>query len=215
MAAGCEAVWAVSKFNASELAAAGVSGVKVFPLPFEKEALDLPPDTFVSAMFTNRLTTILFVGRVVPNKRIEDLILAYAWYYRAINRFSRLVIVGSPRSCPKYYAMLRMLVGDLDLQNVCFQGFASPQGLVSYYNGASVYVSTSMHEGYCLPLLEAMYKGVPVVSRAVGGTPESMGGGGVLYDDLQPAELAELIHRVVSDPVLPRRDAACAGPACP
>lgn len=202
MSRTADAVWAVSRFNASELEALGAKNVQIVPLPLPRAMLDVPPDPLVIAKFGARLTTLLFVSRLAPNKRVEDLIQAYAWYHRAINPFSRLLIVGSDRGCPRYAAMLRMLVADLDLPNVCFEGFASQAGLTAYYRTADVYLSTSAHEGFGLPLVEAMYYGVPVVARAVGGTPEAMGQGGVLYDDLSAPELAALIHRVTTDQAL-------------
>ncbi|MBI3986937.1 MAG: glycosyltransferase [Lentisphaerae bacterium] len=198
IAGKADAVWTVSRFNAMELEAMGIAGVRVFPLLFAPRALDLPH----KPLMPEPLKTILFVGRIAPNKRVEDLILAFAHYHKCVNPFSRLVIVGSDRSAPRYYTMLRILAGDLDLPNVCFEGFAAADGLVAYYERADVYVCPSAHEGYCLPLLEAMYKRVPVIARAVGGMPEAMDGAGVLYDDLSPAELAELIHLVLSDTAL-------------
>jgi glycosyltransferase involved in cell wall biosynthesis len=152
--------------------------------------------------FAGPLKNILAVGRIAPNKRIEDLIQAFAWYHRAINPYSRLLIVGSPRSAPRYFTMLRMLVGDLDLPNVCFEGFASPAGLLAYYRVADLFVSASEHEGYCLPLVEAMDHGIPVIARVAGGTPEAMDGAGVLYEDLAPAELGALFDRVLTDAAL-------------
>jgi len=197
-----DAVWTVSRFNAAELKAEGIDGVKVFPLLFSPKPPDMPPDPLILEKFAGPLKNILAVGRIVPNKRIEDLILAFAWFHRAINPFSRLIIVGSPRSAPRYLTMLRMLVGDLDLPNVCFEGFASPAGLLAYYRVADLFVSTSAHEGYCLPLVEAMDQGIPVIARAAGGMPEAMDGAGVLYADLAPAELGALFDRVLTDAAL-------------
>lgn len=194
-----DACWAVSDFNARELRELGARQVQSFPLIFSTRQLDLPPERDVLGKFTVRLKTILFVGRVAPNKRVEDLIEAYFCYSKGFNPYSRLVIVGSERSCPRYFAMLRMMVGDLDLPNVCFEGFASPAGLPAYYQCADLFVTPSAHEGYCLPLLEAMYMGVPVVAREVGGVPEALQGAGVMYDGLDGRELAALMHRVMDD----------------
>ena len=138
-----DAVWTVSRFNAAELKAEGIDDVKVFPLLFSPERLDVPPEPLIINKFTGHLKNILFVGRIAPNKRIEDLIMAFAWYHIAVNPFSRLIIVGSKQSAVRYYTMLRMLVGDLDLSNVCFEGFTSPAGLLAYYRVADLYVSTS------------------------------------------------------------------------
>lgn len=197
-----QAVWTVSQFNARELVSLGIANVKVFPLPFSPVSRSQAPDPHILRKLRGPLKNILFVGRIAPNKRVEDLILAFAWYHRGINPYSRLLIVGSPQSAPRYFTMLRMLAGDLVLPNVCFEGFASPAGLLAYYQVADLYVSTSAHEGYGLPLVEAMAHGIPVIARAVGGTPEAMDGAGLLYDDLTPAELGALFNSVLTDSTL-------------
>ncbi len=199
VAGKAKAVWAVSNFNSSELNRMGVGPAHIFELPFSPAPLDFPPDPEIRVRLSAPLKTILFVGRIAPNKRVEDLIQAFAWYHKTIDPHSRVVIIGSNRSCPRYYTMLRMMTGDLDIPNICFEGFASPGGLATYYQLADLYLNTSEHEGYCLPLLEAMYKGLPVVSRSVGGVPEAMGGAGVRYEDLSHREVAELVHLVLSD----------------
>jgi len=196
-----DAVWAVSRYNASELERAGVPRVRVFPLLFAREGPGPLPDPAILRRFAAPLTNILFVGRMAPNKCVEDLIQAFAWYQR-INPFSRLILVGSRHSTPRYFSMLRMFAGELDLANVCFENYAAPEGMSAYYRLAHVFISASRHEGYCLPLLEAMEQDIPVIARSVGGMPEAMDGAGVLYEDLDPGELAELIHRVVSDTAL-------------
>jgi glycosyltransferase involved in cell wall biosynthesis len=195
----------VSRFNAAELKTLGIDNVQVFPLLFSPQILDQIPEPLIIDKFADNLKNILFVGRIVPNKRIEDLILAFAWYHKTINPYSRLLIVGSNRSAPRYYAMLRMLAGDLDLPNVCFEGFAASAGLAAYYRVADVYVSPSVHEGYCLPLIEAMHCGLPVIARKAGGVPEAMDGAGVMYTGIDEVELAELINRTLSDRDLSRK----------
>ena len=194
-----DAIWAVSKFDASELEDIGARNVKVFPLLFSAEQFNVAPDADVFRKMEAPLENILFVGRIAPNKCIEELILAFSWYYWRLNRHSRLIIVGSERTAPRYYLTLRMLVHELDVPNVCFERFASPAGLSAYYDIADVFVSPSRHEGYCLPLIEAMSKNVPVIARNTGGIPEALGGAGVMYDDLSAAELAQLVRRVVAD----------------
>jgi glycosyltransferase involved in cell wall biosynthesis len=190
-----EAVWADSAFNAVELAQCGIDKARIFPLLFTPQTYDLPPDPQVLARFSRPMTNLLFVGRMAPNKCIEDLIRAFA-HFNALTPQSRLLIVGSAQSAPAYYAMLRLYAAELELPNVCFEHFASPAGLAAYYTVADVFVTTSRHEGYCLPVVEAMYKNVPVIARRTGGVPEAMGNAGVLFDALQPAELAELIGMV-------------------
>ena len=198
VAAECSAVWAVSEFNAAELRAAGIASTRVFPLLFVPPPA-VPDDPEVLKRLAAPLSTLLFVGRLAPNKCVEDLLEAFDVYHRDYNPQSRLIVIGSERSCPRYAAMLKMLAGDLSLTNTGFEGFASPAGLQTYYRHAALFVTPSRHEGYCLPLLEAMHHGVPVLARATGGIPEAVNGSGCLYDDLTPAELAGLMHRLIAD----------------
>ena len=200
--ARADAVWADSEFNAAELRALGTANARVFPLLFQPDGLNLPPDPAVLAKFAVPMKNILFVGRIAPNKCIEELITAFAWFHRNIEPQSRLLIVGSDRSAPSYYAMLKMYAAELDLDTVFFERFASPAGLAAYYQIADCFATTSRHEGYCLPLVEAMTLKVPVIARRTGGTPEAMGNAGILIDDFRPEELAELFGLVCHDSAL-------------
>lgn len=201
LARRCAAVWAVSQFDADDLASLGFPGARVFPLLIPAQAKAAPDPAVLARLAAPALTTLLFVGRLAPNKRIEDLLEAYACY-RRLNPYSRLFIVGSERSCPRYALMLRLLARDLGAANVCFEGFATPAGLAAYYELADLFVSCSAHEGYGAPLVEAMRHGVAVIARDAGGTREALGGAGVMYADASPAELAVLIHRVASEQTL-------------
>ncbi len=194
-------VWADSAYNAGEMRTLGFGQVAVLPLLFDPAAMDLPDQPRIVARLRPRLTTILFTGRLAPNKRLETLLEAYRWY-RGRNPFSRLVILGSPRSCPRYFSMLRMYCADLDLANVCFEGYVAPADLPTYYRQADLFVSASDHEGYCLPLVEALYCGLPVIAQRCGGMPEALGDAGVLYEGLTPGELGALMHTVLTDAAL-------------
>jgi glycosyltransferase involved in cell wall biosynthesis len=194
---GCEAVWADSDYNGREILELGVDPVVTVPLFFRAAHAADTADPAMLARYSGRLRNVLFVGRMAPNKCVEDLIQAFAWLNRVIDPATRLILVGSDRSCPRYFAMLRMLAARLGLANICFEGFVSEDQLTACYRAADAFVCTSRHEGYCLPLLEAMTQGVPVIARSVGGMPEAMGKGGVLFDDMDPPVLAELIGRVL------------------
>ena len=202
VARAADAVWADSAFNAAEIAALGVRGVKTFPLLFSAGAFDVPADPVVRQGLSGPSKKILFVGRMAPNKCVEELIEAFAWYHKRLERRSELILAGSERSCPRYFAMLRMFAAELDLMAVSFVRYASPARLVAYYEAADLFATASRHEGYCLPVVEAMSKGVPVLARNVGGVPEAMDGAGVLFDEATPAELACLMHRLTTDAAL-------------
>jgi len=200
IAAGVEVVWAASEFNAAELRQMKVSNVEVFPLLFKPANSHEADDPDIVSRLAGPLTTILSVGRIVPNKRIDVLIKAFYYYVKRINPYSRLVIIGSNRSCPRYYDLLQMMAADLDIPNVCFEGFAAPHSMATYYRKSNLFVSTSDHEGYCLPLVEAMNHRVPVLAQNVGGMPEALDGAGVLYQNADPMQLALLIDMIVSRP---------------
>jgi glycosyltransferase involved in cell wall biosynthesis len=199
-AESARAVWSVSAFNAGELAEWGIPKSRVLPLLFSEDRFCAAPDPGVLARIAGPLENILFVGRLAPNKRVEELIFAFHWYHRGVNPQSRLIVAGSDRSCPRYAAMLRLLAHVLGLSNVCFEGFASPAGLATLYSKASLFVTASEHEGYCLPLIEAMAAGVPVIARRTGGMPEALGGAGLLFEGLSAAQLGELMGEAIHNP---------------
>lgn len=199
-AAAADAVWADSSYNASEIERPDPAAVTVLPLLFRVGYSETTPDpATLDKCRQGRFVNILFVGRLAPNKRIEDLMLAFDHYHRAVNPRSRLLIVGSTRSCPRYYGMLWMLAAALDNPAICFEDFATDNALTAYYRTADLFVCPSAHEGYGAPLVEAMTHGVPVIARRAGGTPEAMDGAGVLFEDLTPPALAELMDMVLRD----------------
>src|SRR5262249_22587001 len=74
--------------------------------------------------------------------------------------------------------------------------------LVAYYEVADLFLCASEHEGFCVPLVEAFYKGVPVLAYAATAVPGTMDGAGVLYDDKDPRLVAALMEAIVSNPDL-------------
>ncbi len=202
VARAADAVWADSAFNAAEVAALGARNVRVFPLLFSARAFDVPADPVVRQGLSGPSKKILFVGRLAPNKCVEELIEAFAWYHKRLERRSELILVGSERSCPRYFAMLRMFAAELDLMAVSFVRYASPAGLIAYYEAADLFATASRHEGYCLPVVEAMFKGVPVLARNVGGVPEALDGAGATFAEAKPEELACLMRRLTTDAAL-------------
>lgn len=209
---GCDACWAVSEYNALELRERGALPVHVLPLPFDPSATSsVSPSKALLARLRAPLTTILTVGRIAPNKRIEDLMRGFAHYQQHINPFSRLFIVGSDRSAPRYTTYLKWLSRELDAPNICFEGFVWPDALAAYYALADVYVSTSGHEGFCLPLLEAMAREIPVVAIRTGGVPEALDGAGMLLNASDPETVAHALRRFTSDPA--KKSALLAGQA--
>jgi glycosyltransferase involved in cell wall biosynthesis len=149
-----------------------------------------------------RGTNLLAVGRLAPNKRVEDLIKAY-YFYRRLDPDSRLIVVGSAVDTEAYLAGCQKLCAELGLlDHVVFAGSVSQQELCTYYRLASAYLCLSEHEGFCVPLLEAMHFDVPVIAYAAAGVPGTMGEAGLLLQEKDFPAIAELAHRAVHDPAL-------------
>ncbi len=195
-------VWSDSEFNAVDAGQHTAANITILPLVCARPGESPPPNRAMSRLLGDRVRNILFVGRLVPNKRIEELIEMFAWIYNEIDSNTRLLIVGSEQSCPRYSSMLRLYASRLNLANACFAGFVKEDELSACYQKADVFVSASRHEGFCLPLLEAMAHETPVVARKTGGMPEVVKAGGVLFEDISSIELAVLVYRVMTDPVM-------------
>ena len=137
-----------------------------------------------------------------PNKAIEDLIRIFGVYHRAVNSHSRLYLVGS-RYVAAYDEQLDALVASLGLQDyVTFTGLVSQSDLKTYYQVADLYLHASHHEGFCVPLIESMYFGVPILARKATAVPETLGDAGVLFTRLGYQEVAEMAHLLLTDGVL-------------
>ena len=113
----------------------------------------------------NRDPVVLTVGRVVPNKRLEDVIKAFTLYQRHRAPEASLVIVGSERGFEGYRHALDVLIARINARRVSFTGPISVEGRDAWYRRADVFLSLSVHEGFCAPLIEAMAHGAPVVAR--------------------------------------------------
>ncbi len=182
----------VSEFNRRALEAAGYGNTAAVPILVDWKRYDVDADHDVRGMIAGVHSKLLFVGRISPNKRQDDLIRMLAYYRRCIDPEAVLVLVGSHRDQPQYYARLRALAEALGVSGaVRFTGSVSLPQLVAYYKSASAFISLSEHEGFGVPLLESMYLGLPVVALDAAAVGETMGGAGVLLPKKDLAEAAE------------------------
>lgn len=188
-----------SEYNRQELEQLGFENTGVLPLIIDLSRLDEPADPMVIDRFDDGRTNLLFVGRCVPNKRIEDLLRFFAYYRRFIDHRSRLIMVGEYRSFVLYFDALQQLASELGLDEVYFTGHVSQAELNAYYRVADCFLCTSEHEGFCVPIFEAMYRDLPVVAYSAAAIPYSTGGGVLLLNDKDPAMLAEAVHQVLTD----------------
>ncbi len=188
-----ESLIAVSRFNAVDLREAGLGEAMVVPLllelPTEVPRRDPSPDPVV-----------LTVGRIVPNKRLEDVIKAFTLYQRHHAPDASLFIVGSDLGFENYRQALDVLIASTGARGVHFTGKISAEERNALYLRADVYLSMSAHEGFCAPLIEALAHGVPVVARGAGAVPETLGGAGLVLDGTDLPLVAEALHELTSSP---------------
>ena len=191
-----------SAFNAAELEALGFERTGVMPIAVNLERLtDAPPRPALERILGDGLINILFVGRIVPNKRIEDHIRLAELYKRNIDSYYRFIFVGRTDGMPAYYAQIRALIDEFRMlpDRFWFTGPVPDEDLAAFYRWADVYVSLSEHEGFCVPLVEAMATDVPVVAYAAGAVPETLGGAGLLFSPKDLEIASELLGTVVYD----------------
>jgi glycosyltransferase involved in cell wall biosynthesis len=198
----CDLALGDSEFNRRDLEALGFPRTAVLPVVPDFAHLDRVPNRFVADQFDDEWTNVLFVGRVIANKKIEDLIRMFHAYHVNFNPRSRLLIVGVFSLFERYLAALNELTAELKLSNVHFTGHVSDEELVAFYEIADLFLCASEHEGFCVPLVEAFYKQVPVLAYAATAVPHTMDGAGVLFDDKDPRHVAALMDAILSDPGL-------------
>lgn len=195
----CELALANSEFSAMELRELGVSDVRVC-YPYLPPALDVAPNPAQASWLrrTKKGADLLFVSRVTPHKGHINLFRAFAALRAAGDHDARLFIVGA-WGPEEYMHTLFRVRERLSLEGVVFTGSISEPHLAAYYAHCDVYVSMSEHEGFGLPLVEAMRAGLPVVAYDSAAVAETLGGAGVLVRDPDPAFVAEVVLRVASD----------------
>ena len=142
-------------------------------------------------------TNIIFVGRVVPNKCQHDVIAAFNEYQKHFNQKSRLFIVGS--NMESYSNRLKKYAEKLGAKNVVFTGHCPFDEILAYYHLADIFLCQSEHEGFCVPLVEAMYFGVPIVAYDSSAIGETLGGSGFLMQEKNPLETAAVMNRILTD----------------
>jgi len=147
---------------------------------------------------------VCMVGRVAPNKAHHLLLEAFAAFYHDHNTNSRLLIVGKEEGRLKTYSyVLREMVNRLRLRDaVIFTGEVSEAELKAYYQCAHVFMMTSEHEGFCVPIVEAMAMGKPIVAYSSSAVPETVGDAGIVWEERNPHLLAESIRSVTTDRTL-------------
>jgi glycosyltransferase involved in cell wall biosynthesis len=194
-----------SEFNRRELEALGFGPTGILPVVTGFGHITERPDPRVLAAYDDDRTNVLFVGRVAPNKRQDNLIRHFHAYQSRFDPDARLLLAGGTEGFEGYLTQLRVLASALGVRDVHFLGQVTNAQLTALYDVADLFLCASEHEGFCVPLVEAFYKRVPVMALARAAVPATMDGGGVLYDTTDSLEVSEIMHAVLSDPALEAR----------
>ena len=196
-----------SPYNALELKELGFKILGIVPPVLALGRLNVGPSKSISIQVTPRFTKPegyhdwLFVGRIVPNKCIQDIIKSFYYYHTWIDSQSRLLLVGGTEIAQTYFDEIQHLVKQLNFsQSVIFTGHVTDQELVSIYHTTDLYVSMSEHEGFGVPIVEAMYCGIPVLAYASTSVPDTMGNAGILIQKKNYSVIAELAYEMICNP---------------
>ena len=192
---------AISEFDAQDLRKLGYTcPIDVVPIliPFDDYAKK-PTESIVAEK--GKKTTFLFTGRVAPNKKQEDLILSFYYYKKYYNQNSRLVLAGSFDEASLYGRELQAYRKSLGLsgEDVIFTGHIRFADILAWYRTADAFLCLSEHEGFCVPLVEAMYFHLPIIAYDSAAVGETLGGGGFLLPDKDPVLVAGVMDRVIRD----------------
>ncbi|MBZ4670380.1 MAG: hypothetical protein PWQ76_236 [Clostridiales bacterium] len=190
-----------SDYNREELDELRYQNTATLPIVFDKsEYLNTKPSKKLLELYgDDDYTNILFVGRIAPNKKQEDVIQSFHLYNKYINPKSRLFLVGSSNALEAYKQALEDYISVNAIKNVYFSGHVSFPDIIAYYTLADVFLCESEHEGFCVPLLEAMTFDIPIIAYNSTAIPYTLGNGGIIFNEKDHRLVAELINLVASD----------------
>lgn len=202
--AASERYLSASAYSMRELISAGASESNSFVVPpFHRIARlnSIHADQKVLQKYGDGKINICMVGRIAPNKAHPSLLEAFAAYYYDYNSNSRLLIIGKEEArLGNYMRLLHEMVDRLKLKGaVIFTSEVSEEALKAYYQSAHAFMVTSEHEGFCVPLVEAMAMGVPIVAYSSSAIPETVGDAGIVWDEKNPNLMSESINSVITD----------------
>ncbi len=192
---------AVSNYNASELKELGFKNVRVFPLLINLDDYAKPFNIAYYNLLKDERKNIIFVGRITPNKKIEDLVKTFFFYKKYISGAARLIIAGNPKTLPGYFYAVRDLASRfyLSSDDIVFTGHIHFDELLAIYRLADLYLSLSEHEGFCLPLIESCYFQVPILAYDACAISETLRGAGILVKEKNYEAIAALADIVLND----------------
>ena len=192
-----------SEYNRQELATLGFTSTGVMPIIVDTERITGSPGepALEETLLGDGLANILFVGRIAPNKKIEDIIRLAEHYKRYVDTDYRFIFVGRTDAVPRYYDTILALIAEYQMpkDRFLFTGTVTESELATYYRSSSAYISLSEHEGFCVPLVEAMSADLPILAFGATAIPETLGGAGICFSPKDLEYAAEMLGLLVYD----------------
>jgi glycosyltransferase involved in cell wall biosynthesis len=191
-----------SEFNSLELQQTGYRNICVLPIFVDQKRYTVTPSPEVIRTYNDGLFNFLFVGRVAPNKKLEDILKVYFYYKKLYDPLARVIFVGKTSVAPTYYAGLNGLFPQLGFmpEDIVFTGSVDWTELVAYYKISHVFLTMSEHEGFCVPLVESMICDLPIVAYSATAVPYTLGDSGVQFNEKDFPAIAAVCHKIRTDP---------------
>jgi L-malate glycosyltransferase len=190
-----------SEYNRKELENLNYRSTCVVPIFVDQDRYVVKTSPFIEKTIQDELFNFLCVGRIAPNKKLEDVIRLYYFYKRFCTPLARLIFIGKTNVAPAYFGAVKELTMRYGLmpEDVLFTGHVEWPELVAYYKASHVLVSMSAHEGFCVPLVEAMICDTPILAYKSAAIPFTLGSAGIQFERKNYPELALLAHRLRED----------------
>ena len=190
-----------SQFNKNDLISYGFKcKIDVLPVLISFEDYKKKPSKTILEKYKNAPGhNILFVGRIAPNKKQEDVIAAFSLYKKYYDPAARLFLVGNYNRKDRYYRRLQGYVDLLHVKDVYFSGHIKFNEIIAYYCVSDLLLCMSEHEGFCVPLVESMYFKLPVIAYDSSAIKETLGGSGIVFEKKDYNLVAALMNRVLTD----------------
>ncbi len=196
-------VLAVSGFNKKDLKAMDYTcKINILPTLVPLDDYTKTPSSAFLKKYDDDFTNIMFLGRIVPNKKHQDVIAAFSEYQKKYNPKSRLFLAGNPNDFEGYDEQLKEYVRLIGTKNVIFTGHTKFDEILACYTLADLFLCMSEHEGFCVPLIEAMVFNVPIVAYASTAIPDTLGKSGFLLKEKNPALTASVMNKILTDSTL-------------
>lgn len=190
---------AYSDFSARDLSSMGFTDPLVLPFLIDWERYNLPENKVLKEMLQDGWFNLIFVGRLVPNKKQDDLIRLLTVFRVLFERKTRLLLVGKGREGDTFHHELQFLIEQLGHQPVLITGRVTPNEMVTYYRNAHAFVSMTEHEGFCVPLVEAMFFKLPILAYGSAAIPDTLNDSGVLLPDKDFKMASGYLNRILTD----------------